>query len=50
MGNRRDYLVKWQGYDTCENTYISRQDVASGGALQLMKDNDAAMLLAEGKK
>ena len=51
VGNRhrRDYLVKWQGYDPCENTYISRQDVASGGALQLMKDYDAAMLMAEKK-
>ena len=50
VGNRRDYLVKWQGFDACENTYISRHDVASGGALQLMKDYDAAMLGAEASK
>ena len=50
VGNRRDYLVKWQGFDACENTHISRHDVASGGALQLMKDYDAAMLLAEESK
>ena len=48
VGNRRDYLIKWQGYDTCENTYISRQDVASGGALQLMKDYDAAAMSVVG--
>ena len=47
---RRDYLVKWQGFDACENTYISRHDVASGGALQLMKYYDAAMSLAEVSK
>ena len=44
VGNRREYLIKWQGYDACENSYISRKDVASSGALQILKDYDTYLL------
>ena len=44
VGNRREYLIKWQGFDACKNSYISRKDVASTGALQVLKDYDMYLL------